>query len=350
MEQNRPDIRGFTHEELKEELKNINEKPFRADQIYTWLHQKGVTSFDQMTNLSLKLRDTLKETYEIYPVEMVEKLESKLDGTAKYLFRLRDGHVIESVLMRYHHGNSVCISSQVGCRMGCKFCASTLLGLARNMTSGEMAGQIYAIEADTGERVSNIVVMGTGEPMDNYQEFLRFVKNISSEKGLHISQRNLTVSTCGLVDRIRELAEEKLSVTLAISLHAPNDELRKTIMPVANRYTIKEIMEACDFYFQETGRRITFEYSLMKGVNDTEEHAKELAQLLKGKNCHVNLIPVNPVKERSFQRTEDTDVERFKKILEKYRTNVTIRRRMGADIDAACGQLRLKYENPGKRN
>lgn len=348
MEENRPDIRAFTYEELQEEMKKLGQQRFRADQIFSWLHQKKAAAIDQMTNLPAGLRQTLLENYELYPVQIVEKLESELDGTVKYLFRLWDGHVIESVLMRYRHGNSVCISSQVGCRMGCRFCASTLLGLARNMTAGEMAGQIYAIEEDAKQRVSNVVVMGTGEPLDNYTELLRFIKNISSERGLHISQRNLTVSTCGLVERIGQLAGQKLSITLAISLHAPNDELRRTIMPVANRYSIGELIAACEQYFAETKRRLTFEYSLIQGVNDQPEHARQLAELLRGFSCHVNLIPVNPVKERGYQKTEAREVERFKKILEKYGTNVTIRRRMGADIDAACGQLRLKYENAEK--
>ena len=275
---------------------------------------------------------------------------SKKEDTAKYLFALEDDHVIESVWMKYHHGNSVCISSQVGCRMGCTFCASTLTGLTRNLTAGEMLSQIYQIQKDTKERVSNIIVMGMGEPLDNYEELLRFIKLVSCEKGIGISQRNITVSTCGLVDKIRMLADEKLQITLAISLHAPNDEIRRQTMPIANRYTIGEIIQACKYYFDKTGRRITFEYSMIRGVNDKEEHAKELAGRLSGLNCHINLIPLNEVKERNCYRSTKEDIEKFKSILEKYRKTVTIRREMGSDIDAACGQLRKKFLTKNGRN
>ena len=275
---------------------------------------------------------------------------SKKEDTAKYLFALEDDHVIESVWMKYHHGNSVCISSQVGCRMGCTFCASTLTGLTRNLTAGEMLSQIYQIQKDTKERVSNIIVMGMGEPLDNYEELLRFIKLVSCEKGIGISQRNITVSTCGLVDKIRMLADEKLQITLAISLHAPNDEIRRQTMPIANRYTIGEIIQACKYYFDKTGRRITFEYSMIRGVNDKEEHAKELAGRLSGLNCHINLIPLNEVKERNCYRSTKEDIEKFKTILEKYRKTVTIRREMGSDIDAACGQLRKKFLTKNGRN
>lgn len=275
---------------------------------------------------------------------------SKKEDTAKYLFALEDDHVIESVWMKYRHGNSVCISSQVGCRMGCTFCASTLTGLTRNLTAGEMLSQIYQIQKDTKERVSNIIVMGMGEPLDNYEELLRFIKLVSCEKGIGISQRNITVSTCGLVDKIRMLADEKLQITLAISLHAPNDEIRRQTMPIANRYTIGEIIQACKYYFDKTGRRITFEYSMIRGVNDNEEHAKELAGRLSGLNCHINLIPLNEVKERNCYRSTKEDIEKFKTILEKYRKTVTIRREMGSDIDAACGQLRKKFLTKNGRN
>ena len=275
---------------------------------------------------------------------------SKKEDTAKYLFALEDDHVIESVWMKYRHGNSVCISSQVGCRMGCTFCASTLTGLTRNLTAGEMLSQIYQTQKDTKERVSNIIVMGMGEPLDNYEELLRFIKLVSCEKGIGISQRNITVSTCGLVDKIRMLADEKLQITLAISLHAPNDEIRRQTMPIANRYTIGEIIQACKYYFDKTGRRITFEYSMIRGVNDKEEHAKELAGRLSGLNCHINLIPLNEVKERNCYRSTKEDIEKFKTILEKYRKTVTIRREMGSDIDAACGQLRKKFLTKNGRN
>ena len=274
---------------------------------------------------------------------MVDSRTSKDGETTKYLFRLHDDRVIESVLMKYHHGNSVCISSQVGCRMGCKFCASTLGGLERNLTASEMLSQIYEIQRLSGERVSNVVVMGTGEPLDNFDNLLKFIQILTDEHGLNISQRNITVSTCGLVTKIKELAERQLQITLAISLHAPNDELRRTLMPVANKYSVKEIMEACHYYYEKTGRRITFEYSLVEGANDGENEAKELCQLIRGLNCHVNLIPVNPIKERNFRHSSMQFIQKFKNILEKNRINVTIRREMGADIDAACGQLRKSY-------
>jgi len=321
----------------------MGEKPFRGKQIYEWLHKKAVMEFEDMTNLSKKLREQLSKQYYIADLNLLDRLVSKDGSTSKFLFGLGDGSVIESVLMKYHHGNSVCISSQVGCRMGCKFCASTLGGLERNLTVSEMLGQIYAIQNISGERVSNVVVMGTGEPMDNYDNFVKFVRMLTDEHGYHISQRNVTVSTCGLVERIRQLAEEQFSITLAISLHAPNDEARKKLMPVANKYTIAEILDACDAYFAKTGRRVSFEYSLVQGVNDSAEFARELGGLLQGKNCHVNLIPVNPIKERDYKDSNDAFVQNFKMILEKLGINVTIRREMGRDIDAACGQLRRSY-------
>ena len=270
------DIKSMTIDELKELMTVLGDKPFRAKQIYSWLHEHLVTSYDEMTNLSKGLREKLKE-YPITALEVVDVQTSRLDGTQKYLFRLTDGNVIESVLMRYKHGNSVCISSQVGCRMGCRFCASTIGGLTRCLQPSEMLDQIYRIQSLTGERVSNVVVMGTGEPLDNYENLLRFIHILTEDGGLHISQRNLTVSTCGLVPKIYELAEEKLQMTLALSLHAPNDEKRKELMPIANKYTMDEVLEACRHYFQVTGRRITFEYSLVAGVNDSDEDARELS-------------------------------------------------------------------------
>ncbi len=342
------DIKRFTLSELQDELVGLGEKAFRAKQLYQWMHQKLATGYEEMTNLSEALRTRLRETYHFTTLEQVVVLESKHDGTKKYLFRLYDGNVIESVWMKYHHGNSVCISSQVGCRMGCSFCASTLGGLVRNLTAAEMLEQVYAISRETGERVSNVVVMGTGEPLDNYDELLRFVRMLTDESGLHISQRNVTVSTCGLADKLKRLADEGLAITPAISLHAPNDTLRKRLMPVANRYSIAELMEAADYYVSKTGRRMSFEYSLIQGVNDTPEQAEELCALLQGRNCHVNLIPVNPVKERDYQRSHITNVLRFQKLLEKQSVNATIRREMGSDIDAACGQLRRHYEERGE--
>ena len=337
------DIRSYTIDELMAEMELLGEKKFRAKQIYEWLHVKCVDDFSEMTNLSKNLRDRLEESYEIPSVHMLKRQVSKQDGTNKFLFQLQDGHVVESVLMRYHHGNSVCIYSQVGCRMGCKFCASTIGGLERNLKASEMLGQIYQIQKISGERVSNVVVMGTGEPLDNYDHFVRFVHLITDEHGLHISQRNITVSTCGIVPNMKRLAEERLQITLALSLHGSTQEKRKQLMPVANKYELSEVLEACDYYFEQTGRRITFEYSLVAGVNDTEEDARELIRLLKPRNCHLNLIPVNPIKERSFLKPSKKSAENFKNIFEKQKINVTIRREMGSDIDGACGQLRRRY-------
>lgn len=336
------DIKSFDKKELEAFLVSLGEKPFRAKQIYPWLHVKHISSFSQMTDISKKLIEKLEETCELTVLKKVEMQCSKIDGTRKYLFALADGNMVESVLMRYKHGNSVCISSQVGCRMGCSFCASTLDGLVRNLTAGEMLDQIYRIQEDTGERVSNLVVMGIGEPLDNYENLLKFIRLLSDEHGLHISQRNITVSTCGLVPNMRKLAEEKLQITLALSLHASSQEKRTSLMPVAKTYEIHELMEACSYYFVQTGRRITFEYSLVSGVNDTKQDALQLAALIKGMNCHVNLIPVNPIKERSYVQPDMQSVRAFKENLEKYGINVTIRREMGRDIDGACGQLRKR--------
>lgn len=337
------DIRSCTFEELQEEIKNLGEPAFRSKQIYEWLHVRLVDSFDEMTNISVLLREKLKERYEILSVTMADRQISKQDGTTKFLFCLHDGHVVESVLMRYKHGNSVCISSQVGCRMGCRFCASTLDGLERNLTPSEMLGQIYRIQKIIGERVSNVVIMGTGEPLDNYDHFLRFIRLLTDEHGLHISQRNVTVSTCGIVPNMRRLADEQLQITLALSLHGSTQEKRKQLMPVANKYDLTEVLAACDYYFERTGRRITFEYSLVHGVNDTDEDVGELTAILKGRNCHLNLIPVNPIKERNFKRPSRESAVNFKNRLEKNGINVTIRREMGSDIDGACGQLRRRY-------
>ena len=337
------DIKSFSFDELNNEIVSMGEKAFRAKQIYDWLHVKLVRSFDEMTNLSNDLRGRLKENYTLTTLEIVKVQESKIDGTRKYLFKLPDGNLIESVWMIYKHGNSVCVSSQVGCRMGCKFCASTIDGLERNLSSSEILDQIYAITLDTKERVSNVVVMGSGEPMDKYDNTVKFVKMLSDEHGLNISQRNITVSTCGLVPKIYELADEDLSITLAISLHATTDEKRRSLMPIANKYSIREIKEACLHYFDKTGRRLTFEYSLVGGVNDTDEDAEELADILREVNGHVNLIPVNPIKERDYVSSTDKRVAAFKNKLEKKQINVTIRREMGRDIDGACGQLRRSF-------
>lgn len=337
------DIKSLTFDELKIEMEGIGEKAFRAKQIYEWLHVKLVDSFDEMTNLSKALREKLNSQYRIPMVKMVERQISKIDGTNKFLFQLGDGHVVESVLMRYKHGNSVCISSQVGCRMGCKFCASTIGGLERNLLPSEMVGEIYQIQKISGERVANVVVMGSGEPLDNYDNFVRFVHLLSDEHGLHISQRNITISTCGIVPNMKRLADEQLQITLALSLHGSTQEKRKVLMPIANKYELPDVLKACDYYFEKTGRRITFEYSLVHGVNDRDEDAEELIEILKHRNCHLNLIPVNPIKERNFEKPSRKSAENFKNKLEKSGINVTIRREMGSDIDGACGQLRRRF-------
>ena len=337
------DIKSLNYDELADYIVSIGEKKFRAAQLYSWMHEKLACSYDEMTNISDKLKKVLKENTLYTCLEPVRVQESQIDGTKKYLFRLYDGNLIESVFMRYHHGNSVCISSQVGCKMGCRFCASTLNGCVRNLEPSEMLDQIYRIQSLTGERVSNIVIMGSGEPMDNYDNVVKFLGLINSDKGLNISQRNITVSTCGLVPRIKQLAELKLQITLAISLHAPNDELRKTMMPIAYTYSIEQIMDACRYYLSQTARRISFEYSLVKGVNDSPECARQLIKLVHGMNCHINLIPVNLIKERDYEQSEKNSIHNFKEILEKAGVNVTIRREMGRDIDGACGQLRQNH-------
>ena len=343
------DIKSLTLSELTQEMESIGEKKFRAAQIYSWLHERLVDDFDEMTNLSKGLREKLKENYELPYLTLVRVQTSKIDETSKFLFRLSDGNVIESVLMKYHHGNSVCISSQVGCRMGCRFCASTLDGLERGLKPSEMLDQIYQIQKWSKERVHNVVVMGTGEPLDNYDALLRFIHLLTCEGGLHISQRNLTVSTCGIVPNMRRLADEKLQITLALSLHASSQEKRKTLMPVANKYELSEVLDACRYYFSQTGRRITFEYSLVGGVNDSEEDARELTELVEDINCHINLIPINPIKERDYVQSDTGAIQRFKNKLEKSGINVTIRREMGRDIDGACGQLRKSYMDTEKR-
>lgn len=339
------DIKSFAIDELKEELRALGEKEFRAAQLYEWLHRKLAVSYEEMTDLPKAFREKLRQEYEFTTLQMAGEQISGQDGTRKYLFQLADGNLIETVLMKYHYGNSVCISSQVGCRMGCRFCASTLEGLERSLTAAEMLEQVYEVTRHIGERVSNVVVMGMGEPLDNYEELLKFLRMISDENGLNISQRNLTVSTCGLVPKMRMLADEKLQITLALSLHAVTDEKRREIMPVADRYRIAELMEACAYYFTQTGRRITFEYSLISGVNDSGEEADALAGLAAPLHAHVNLIPVNPVKERKYHASRHAAVENFKNRLEKRKIRVTVRREMGRDIDGACGQLRRKKLN-----
>ncbi|MCR4901915.1 MAG: 23S rRNA (adenine(2503)-C(2))-methyltransferase RlmN [Butyrivibrio sp.] len=337
------DIKSLTLEELTEEIKAMGEPAFRAKQLYEWMHKKLARDYDEMTNIPKSLKEKCKEHFSFTVVNKVMVQESKIDGTQKFLFGLYDGNVIESVLMKYKFGNSVCISSQVGCRMGCRFCASTLDGLERGLLPSEMLDQIYAITRLSGERVSHVVVMGSGEPMDNYDNVLTFVRLLSDDKGLNLSQRNITISTCGIVPNMKRLADEHLQINLAISLHASNNEKRKELMPIANTYSLSEVLDACRYYFDKTGRQLTFEYSLVGGVNDTDEDALELSQLLSGMNAIVNLIPVNPIKERSYIETERSRVIAFKNKLEKNHINATIRREMGRDIDGACGQLRRRH-------
>ena len=318
----------------------LGEPKYRAKQIYDWLHKKQVRTFDEMSNLPTALRRRLAETGFITPVETRLKLESKLDGTRKFLLKMADGNCVEAVWMEYHHGPSLCISTQVGCRMGCKFCASTLGGLVRNLTAGEMLGEVYEVQRQMGRPVSSLVLMGIGEPLDNLPNVLTFLGILCSEEGQQLGYRHVSLSTCGLIPGIRELMAQKLGLTLSISLHAPDDAARSAIMPVNRTYPIGELMEVCREYFAVTGRRISYEYALIDGVNDAPEQAAALARLLRGQTCHVNLIPVNPVAERETRRSSRGAVERFARRLGELGVNATIRRELGSDIAAACGQLR----------
>ncbi len=338
------DIKSMLPEELATYMGALGQPKYRADQVFRWLHSVGV-GFDGMTDLSKPLREKLKENCFIPDVTIAAKQVSAIDGTVKYLFRLYDGEYIESVFMRYHHGNTLCISTQAGCRMGCKFCASTLKGLKRNLLAAEMISQIQAAEKDTGERVSGVVLMGMGEPLDNYDNVLKFLRLVNHPKGLNIGHRHISLSTCGLVDNIKRLGEEKLQITLSVSLHAPNDALRQSIMPIANKYSVDELLQACRDYEKQTGRRTSFEYALISGVTDTPELAEELGKKLKGSLCHVNLIPVNEIKERSYRSATRTAAATFVKILEKFGITATVRRKLGSDISAACGQLRDEHES-----
>lgn len=337
------DLRSLSEEQMVETAVAYGEKPFRGRQLFEWIHRRQAADFSEIHNLPRRFLERLAADYIVSGVKLCKKQVSRSRDTAKYLFSLADGCLVESVWMKYHHGNSVCISSQVGCRMGCRFCASTLGGLERNLTAGEMLSQIYEIQRETGERVSNVIVMGMGEPLDNYDQLLSFIRLVSDERGICISQRNITVSTCGLVDQIRKLMSEKLQITLAVSLHAPNDEIRRSMMPVANQYGVREIFSVCREYTKVTGRRVTYEYSMIDGVNDQKAHALELVRQLRGMNCHVNLIPLNEVRERKNRRSREENVRMFRRTLEQNRINVTVRREMGSDIDAACGQLRNTY-------
>lgn len=337
------DIMSLRLEELEHNILELDEKKFRAKQIYEWIHQKRVFDFDEMTNLSIALRTKLKDAFYINCINISKKLESTIDNTVKYLYELSDGNHIECVLMDYHHGDSICISTQVGCKMGCKFCASTIAGFKRNLTPSEMLMQIYTAEKDSGRKISSIVLMGIGEPLDNYDNVLSFLDIISSEEGTNLSLRHVSLSTCGVVNKIYELAEHKYGLTISISLHATNDKMRSEIMPVNNKFNISELIAACRHYIEKTGRRISFEYALIDGVNDSRSTADELIKLLRGINCHVNIIPVNKIKERNFKTTQNS-VKRFQAYLESNGINATVRRTLGSDINAACGQLRREYE------
>ncbi len=334
-------IKDYHLEELKQELKEIGEKPFRAEQIFQWLYHEKVQTFDEMTNLSLELREKLKSNYTICNFNILKKQESK-DGTIKYLFDVLDGNAIETVLMKYHHGNSICISSQIGCKMGCKFCASTGINFVRNLTSGEIVEQIIRVEQDTGERISNVVLMGIGEPLDNYKNVVNAIRLINHPKGLNIGARHISISTSGLVPKIYQLAEENIQCTLSISLHATDNQKRSSMMPVNNTYPIEELLQACKDYIAKTNRRISFEYALAKDNNDNLEDAKQLVKLLKGMLCHVNLIPINKIENGKFDKSSNENIMKFRDYLNEHGIVATIRRELGSDIDAACGQLRRK--------
>ena len=334
-------IKDYTLEDLKEELKEIGEKPFRAEQIYKWIYEEEINDFDKMTNLSLGLREKLKELYEIKEFNILKKQVAS-DGTKKYLFDVLDGNAIETVLMQYHHGYSICVSSQVGCKMGCKFCASTGIPFGRNLTSGEIVEQIMAVQRDTGIRISNVVFMGIGEPLDNYDNVVRAIHIINHPKGLNIGARHISVSTSGLVPNIYKLAEENIQCTLSISLHATTNEQRNAMMPVNKTYPIEELLQACRDYIEKTHRRISFEYALAKENNDNLEDAKRLVKLLKGMLCHVNLIPINKIENGQYTKSTNENIMKFRDYLNEHGIVATIRRELGSDIDAACGQLRRK--------
>lgn len=334
-------LKDLTFEELKDFVVSIGEKPFRAKQIFSWLH-KPVKSFDEMTDLSLSLRKKLAEVSYVSTLRIVKKLESKIDGTKKYLFELGDGNRVESVVMYYKHGITICISCQVGCRMGCKFCASTIGGLERSLTPGEILDQVLFAQEDIGERISNIVMMGIGEPLDNFDNVVKFLKNVNDENGINIGYRHISLSTCGIVPNIYKLCELNLPITLSISLHAPSDDVRDKIMPVNKAYNISKLIKACKDYVANTKRRISFEYSIINNVNDTPDHARKLALLLKGMLCHINLIPVNNVEENDFKKPSKEKINRFIKVLEENKLTATVRRELGSDINASCGQLRRK--------
>ncbi len=341
------DIKSLTFDELNSEITSIGLPKFRTGQIYSWLHEKGVDSFDEMSNLSKDLRQKLSEKYFIPSVKIEDKYVSKIDETVKYLFKLYDGEYVEAVIMKYKYGYTICISSQVGCKMGCKFCASTLAGFKRNLLPAEMESQLHIAQKDLNIRISHIVLMGIGEPLDNYDNVIKFIKTVNNDKGLNISMRDITLSTCGVVPKMYDLANEQMPITLTLSLHAPNDRIRSSMMPVNDKWGVDEAIAACKNYAEKTGRRVSFEYTLINGVNDTEECAKELASKLAGMLCHVNLIPVNDVEERGNVRSTDKSIKNFCETLYSLGINATIRRTLGSDINASCGQLRRK-KNEGE--
>lgn len=339
----------MTLEELSQCFAENGFQKFRAKQVYEWLHRHLASDYSEMTNLPKALRDTLEEKYPLYSCGIAGKKVSKLDGTVKYLFSLRDGDYIESVVMKYKYGYTICVSSQVGCKMGCAFCASTIGGFKRSLMAGEILSQVYTAQRDLGERISHIVLMGMGEPMDNFDNVMRFIRLVTDENGLNLSMRNISLSTCGVVPKIYELLDRKLQLTLSVSLHAPNNEIRNRIMPVNGKYPVEELLAACRKYAAETSRRISFEYSMMSGVNDTDECARQLASKLKGMLCHVNLIPINEVAESPFSPSTPDRIERFIEILGKSGITATVRRKLGSDIDASCGQLRQKQNQKDSR-
>lgn len=341
------DIKSLTFDELNNEILSIGLPKFRTGQIYSWLHEKGVDSFDEMTNLSKDLREKLNQKYFIPSVEIEDKYVSKIDSTVKYLFRLYDGEYVEAVIMKYKYGYTICISSQVGCKMGCNFCASTLAGFKRNLLPSEMESQLHTAQKDLNIRISHIVLMGIGEPLDNYDNVIKFIRTVNNDKGLNISMRDITLSTCGVVPKMYDLANENIPITLTLSLHAPNDKLRSSMMPVNDKWGVDEAINACKNYAEVTGRRVSFEYTLINGVNDTTECAHELADKLKGMLCHVNLIPVNDVEERGNVRSTDKSIKNFCETLYSLGINATIRRTLGSDINASCGQLRRKKNEGG---
>ena len=334
-------IKDYNLEELKKEFEEMGEKSFRAEQVFKWIYEEKVTSFDEMTNLSLNLREKLKQNYQMCVYKIIKKQESS-DGTKKYLFDVLDGNAIETVLMEYHHGYSICVSSQIGCKMGCKFCASTGIAFIRNLSSGEIVEQILAVERDQNIKISNVVFMGIGEPLDNYDNVVNAIRIINNPKGINIGARHISVSTSGLVPNIYKLAEEKIQCTLSISLHATTDEQRSKMMPVNNMYNIEELLKACKDYIKMTNRRISFEYALAKDNNDNLEDAKRLVNLLKGMLCHVNLIPINKIENGKFDKSSNQNIIKFRDYLNEHGIVATIRRELGSDIDAACGQLRRK--------